>query len=256
MADDAVAPPAAQRASQDSASRSGGWLRSRSAEDDRLGFLAVLGFAAVCAVGAVDLVAGAVVLALFAAAGSIRKLRKNAWVTLVVVLGTVASRFYPEAAVVLAFVTIGFLVARGWFVVRNFRVVVLGLAAYALAIASFLELVPRLRRTLAGDAIPPAFAALDPVRVGAGVGFAVGAVFMMLALLHAGRRGYPPARALEVMSILPMVLVGIVLPFATGAFATAGVVDLAAETGVDRHLGEVAARAHAALVALRAYAGR
>jgi hypothetical protein len=208
---------------------------------DRLGVAAAVGFGGVCAIGVLDPLWGALLLALFAATGSIRALRKNLWLPLFAVAATVASRFVPVVGLVLAAATVILLLARAVYLVRNLRVVTLGLLAYAMAIASALALVPGVRWGATAYDLP--LRGVDPQGLAVGGAFAGGTFFMLVALLHAARRGYPPPRALEVMSILPMILAGMVLPFATGAFASSGLPDVAAtlvgESNVARARGWV-----------------
>lgn len=221
----------------------------------RLAPAVIAGYGAVCAVGAIDLLTGAVLLAVVVAVASVRAVSRNPYVAAAVCVATVAARFYPPFALALAFATVAFLLARAVFLLRNLRVVCLGLLAYAVAVGCFFFATPSARRLLAAPAAPGVLSGLEPVWVGAPLALAAGCLFMALALALAGRGGYAPARALEVMSVLPMVIGGMIVPFATGALAAARLPELAAEAGVVGACARAGAWLEAAFASLRALHG-
>lgn len=196
-----VASPAALKPSSNEALR-----------DVPLHVVTALSYGFIAGSAARDAVMGLLLIAIFAACSSMRALFRSRWLLAVVAIMTVASWRVPWVATAIGAATLLLLAVRLGFVVKNLRLVVSGLVAYAVPLAAVgatarsghavVELVP----------LP-----LDDAALGAWLSALViaclAAGFISLVLSLSYRGGYTTARALEIISILPLLVLGSVLPF-------------------------------------------
>ena len=181
--------------------------------DKGLHLLAVAAYAVVCAIGAFHPTAGAVLIGLFAVGASIRAILSNLTMIGIVLLLVVASIAFPILAPLPLIVGIVLFLKRLAFVFEHFALVLVGVVVYGAAfalqswgMALYWSLAPLI--TLAPSSL------VWPL----GSVAAAGALVMHVALLVCGRMGYRTATALEIMSILPLLLMSLLLPFLKVAF--------------------------------------
>ena len=205
-------------------------------------------YGALCAVGVFDMVIGLSLVVLFALTVSLRMLKRNYRILLFVAAATVAAHYVPRLALALPFVTLAFVLARALFLIANLRVALVGALAYAIAVIGTvagrrLALMP-LADLAPGAVHPVAHTPLAALSV-----FLVATAVMWLGLLVARGAKYTLRRALEIMTTVPAIVIGICAPFVTGPVAVEPIV---------RHASAVlrGPQATQAIEALRAWGRR
>jgi hypothetical protein len=186
--------------------------------DRRLHLIVALSYGAICGAGAASPLLGIALIIVFAAAASARALFRGRWLLGAVAMVMIATTWVPSLGVAIGLATLLLLCLRVAFVVRNLRVVVAGLIVYAVALAWIV---------LGGHWM----AALADTAKGSGVGSAAAswltaplagclAALLMAGVLHVSYRGrYSTARTLEVISLIPLLLIGTATPFLDHAAA-------------------------------------
>jgi hypothetical protein len=155
--------------------------------------------------------AGLALIALFALSGALRSMFQSRWLMAALAAMTVAGWWVPWMATAVGAIAIGFLFVRITFVIKNLRLVVAAMGLYAVLLLA-MGSAPRTASAAAG--LGPLPVEVDVAgHVLAFVVACVAGCAMSWVLGASYRRGYTTARALEVMSILPLLIIASVLPF-------------------------------------------
>ncbi len=179
---------------------------------DRTHWTAVWLYGSLCAIGALSPVAGAVLLTFFAFCASLRVLLRNGWLLALMAGAAAASTFFPPLGVLLALVAIYFLLRRIAFIFENIRVIGLGLLVYGVAVGAMLGADEAARAALEWTAVPALQdETVRHVLAGLGAG-ALTSALMHDVLVTTYKRGYTTAKALEIMSMIPLLLLSLLLP--------------------------------------------
>lgn len=169
-------------------------------------------YGALCAIGAVSTELGLGLLALFAILASLRVLLRNRIMLALMAAAAVAGSIFPPLGVVLAVVALLLLLKRIAFIFENIRVIGLGLVVYSVAIAAMAGADGIAQSVLEWMAVP-ALQDSGTRHVVAGLGTgALTSALMHDVLLKTYKRGYSTEKALEIMSMIPLLLMSLLLP--------------------------------------------
>lgn len=179
---------------------------------DRIHWTAVWLYGALCAVGALSPVAGAVLLTVFAFCASLRVLVRNGWMLAAMAGAAAVSRIVPQLGILLAVVAIFLLLRRIAFIFQNIRVIGLGLIVYGVAVGAMVGADEAARAALEWTAVPGLQdETVRHLLAGLGAG-ALTSALMHDVLVTTYKRGYTTAKALEIMSMIPLLLLSLLLP--------------------------------------------
>jgi hypothetical protein len=156
---------------------------------------AVAGYAFMCAAGSYNMWEGLVLLGFFAIIAAIRAIFSNPLMLFIVLAIAGISAVFPPAAILLPIIAVFLFCKRLAFLASHIKIVAAGLVVYAIAIAV---------------AICGKNPDINAVTAGYGV---MGAVIMHLTLCATRRLGYSAAQAVEIMSVVPLLLAAMILPF-------------------------------------------
>ncbi|MBK6533726.1 MAG: hypothetical protein IPF99_30315 [Deltaproteobacteria bacterium] len=190
------------------------WLNSYPAalRAEGVHWLTVGVYGGLCAIGAIAPEAGVVLLAVFALVASLRVLLRNGPLLAVMAAAAVVGTFFPPLGVVLAVVAIFLLVRRIAFVFENIHVIGLGLVVYGVAIGA-MAASEEIARTVLEWTTVPALQDADTRHLLAALGTgALTSALMHDVLVKTYKRGYSTEKALEIMSMIPLLLLSLVLP--------------------------------------------
>jgi hypothetical protein len=152
----------------------------------------------ICGVGSFNHDLGIAGIALFAFIGSLISIFKNLSLFLGMLALGIASMIFPILGIVAVCVMVFLFFRRLTFLLQHINLIILGLGCYGLAFV--LIYVAPLAMTLQDWRIPVAIGLL-------------GTVAFYFALLMAKKMGYSAKVALEIMSLLPLLLIAFILPF-------------------------------------------
>ncbi len=152
----------------------------------------------ICGVGSYSHDLGIAGIALFALIGSLISIFKNLSLFLGMLALGIASIVFPPLGIVAVCVMVFLFFRRLSFLLQHIHLIILGLGCYGLAFVLIYA--------------APLEAAQQDWRVPVAI-WLLGSVAFHLALLMAKKMGYSAKVALEIMSLLPLLLIAFILPF-------------------------------------------